>query len=255
MPRTARQKPTRQTFGRTREERSGRWSAAYLHHGLLHRAPATFQTKGHATAWLQNERHLIDVDRITPGTWTPPADRAAKSTAKKLTLRDYGNSWLANKTKLARRTRDNYRGHLDNNIFPALGDLGLAEVTPEHVRSWFAGLGNEHETRNAQAYQVLNGIYNTAVADDLIELGPGDQLIVDGLIEKNPCRIKGAAQVKGTRKPDLLDPDELAVLADKMPDDLRLAVLLAGWCGLRKGEIFAMRRGDISADCATVRGQ
>ena len=40
---------------------------------------------------------------------------------------------------------------------------------------------------------------------------------------------------------------------DKMPEYLRLAVLLAGWCGLRRGEVFALTRSDIAADCSTVR--
>jgi hypothetical protein len=45
----------------------------------------------------------------------------------------------------------------------------------------------------------------------------------------------------------LLEPDELASLADTMPDELRLIVLLAGWCGLRRGELFALTHGDIAA--------
>jgi integrase len=38
-----------------------------------------------------------------------------------------------------------------------------------------------------------------------------------------------------------------------MPDELRLTVLLAGWCGLRRGELFALTRGAIAADCSAVR--
>ena len=51
----------------------------------------------------------------------------------------------------------------------------------------------------------------------------------------------------------LLEADELAALADKMPDELRLTVLLAGWCGLRRGELFALTRADVAADGSTVR--
>lgn len=231
---------TRRSFGRLRQLPSGRWQASYLHNGVVYKALATFPTKSSAGHWLQAEEDLIDLDRRRPGEWTPPAERAARRQAEKLTLRTYANTWLDNKTKLARRTRDNYRGHLDNHILPALGDLGLAEITPEHVRTWFAGLGSEHETRNAQAYAVLNGVFNTAVSDDLIE--------------RNPCRIKGAAQVKHARRSVvLLDAAQLTELAAKMPDDARLAVLLAGWCALRKGEVFALRRRDIAADGSTVR--
>ncbi|MDG4667822.1 site-specific integrase [Mycobacterium sp. 236(2023)] len=231
--------PKRLSFGRARQERSGRWSAGYNHHGVLHRALATFPTKQAATSWLDAEEHLIELDRLTPGTWSPPAERAAKRQAEKLTLRAYSKTWLANKTKLARRTRDLYQSQLDNLILPVLGDLGLTEVTPEHVRSWFAGLGNEHETRNAQAYGVLNGVFNTALSDDLID--------------KNPCRIRGAGSVKHARRSViLLDAAQLTELAAAMPMELRLTVLLAGWCGLRKGEVFALRRCDVTADGSVV---
>lgn len=231
---------TRRQFGRLRQLPSGRWQASYLHNGAVYKAVATFPTKSSAGHWLQAEADLIDLDRRRPGEWSPPAERAARRQAEKLTLRAYAKTWLDNKTKLARRTRDNYRGHLDNHVLPVLGDLGLAEITPEHVRTWFAGMGSEHETRNAQAYAVLNGVFNTAVADDLIE--------------RNPCRIKGAAQVKhAKRSVVLLDAAELTTLAATMPADARLAVLLAGWCGLRKGEVFALRRCDVAADGSTVR--
>lgn len=236
----AKSERTRRLFGRMRQLPSGRWQASYLHNGAVYKALATFPTKSSAGHWLQAEEDLIDLDRRRPGEWTPPAERAARRQAEKLTLRTYANTWLDNKTKLARRTRDNYRGHLDNHILPVLGDLGLAEITPEHVRTWFAGLGTEHDTRNAQAYAILNGVFNTAVADDLIE--------------RNPCRIKGAAQVKhAKRSVVLLDAAQLTELAAAMPDDARLAVLLAGWCALRKGEVFALRRCDIAADGSTVR--
>lgn len=159
-------------------------------------ALATFPTKASAVAWLEDERELIELDRRQPGTWTPPAERAAKRQAEKLTLRAYSTARLKNKTKLARRTRYLYQSQPNNLILPSLGDLGLAEVTPEHVRSWFAGLGTDHESRNAQAYGVLNGIFNTALSDDLID--------------KNPCRIRGAGSVThAKRSVVLLDAGQL----------------------------------------------
>lgn len=230
---------SRRGFGRLRQRGSGRWQASYPHQGQLHYAPATFPTKDSGAAWLQNERDLIDLDRRKPGTWTPPAERVTKAAARKLTLRDYAKPWLEHRS-ISPRTKDNYEYHLDRNILPTLGDSAIAELTPEDVRVWFTGLGTEHRTRNAQAYGVLQAVMNTAVDD--------------GLIDRSPARIKGAAAVKHTKRSVvLLEPDELAALADKMPEALRLTVLLAGWCGLRRGELFALTRADIADDAATVR--
>ena len=87
---------------------------------------------------------------------------------------------------------------------------------------WFTGLGTEHRTRNAQAYGVLQAVLNTATDD--------------GLIDRSPARIKGAAAVKHTKRSVvLLEPDELAGAGRQVPEPLRLTVLLAGWCGLRRG--------------------
>ena len=231
--------PKRLSFGRTRQERSGRWSAAYLHRGVLHRAPATFPTKQSATSWLDGEEHLTELDRRTPRTWTPPAERATRAAAARLRLRDYAKPWLEQRS-ISRRTRENYRYHLESNILPELGDAVLTEITPEDVRVWFVGLGTEYQTRNARAYGVLTAVLNTAVDD--------------GLLDRSPARIKGGTAVKHTKRSVvLLEASELAALADKMPDELRLTVLLAGWCGLRRGEVFGLTRADIGTDCTTVR--
>jgi integrase len=45
---------------------------------------------------------------------------------------------------------------------------------------------------------------------------------------------------------------EVHALADAMPDHLRLVVLLAAWCQLRRGEILGLRRGDTDLLHGTV---
>jgi integrase len=230
---------TRRSFGRLRQRGSGRWQASYLHRGELHYAKATFARKEDGAAWLRSEERLIELDRFTPGAWTPPASRLAKAAAKKLTLRGYATRWLKHRS-VAPRTRETYHYHLEDNILPVLGDLALAEITPDDVRAWFAGLGTTCTTRNARAYGVLTAVLNTAVDD--------------GLIDRSPARIKGASAVRSTKRSVvLLEPNELAALGDAMPADLRLTVLLAGWCGLRRGELFALTRADVAPDCSTVR--
>jgi integrase len=44
----------------------------------------------------------------------------------------------------------------------------------------------------------------------------------------------------------------VTVLADKINPRLRLLVLLAGWCGLRKGELLALRRQNIDLLARTI---
>jgi hypothetical protein len=173
---------TRRGFGRLRELPSGRYQASYPHHGVVHNALATFPTKDSAVAWLNDEQHLIELDRRTPGTWIPPAERAAKAAVVKMTLREYAQRWLAQRP-LAAATHRSYEQSLRLSILPALGDLALTEITPEDVRIWFRGMDSTQETRRARAYGVLTAIFNTAVDDELIG--------------RSPARIKGGTWMFG----------------------------------------------------------
>jgi hypothetical protein len=69
-----------------------------------------------------------------------------------------------------------------------------------------------------QAYRLLKAILNTAVDD--------------GLIRRNPCRIKGAGQERSPERPVLAVPQVYA-LADAVGDRYRALVLLAVFGSLR----------------------
>ena len=189
-----------------RKRGSGRWQAGYLHHGQLHWAPATFPTKDSGVAWLAAERKLIDL-----GTWTPPAARVVKATARKLAL------GLRDPVAGAAQHLAAHQGQL--RVPPAAqylsgaGGFAAGRADTRRRARVVAGLGTEYRTRNAQAYGVLQAVLNAAVDD--------------GLIDRSPARIRGGAAVKhAKRSVILLDPEELVALAEAMPDALRLAVLL-----------------------------
>jgi integrase len=90
----------------------------------------------------------------------------------------------------------------------------------------------------AKAYRLLKAIFNTAVDD--------------GLIRRNPCRIKGAGQEKSPERPVLTVPQVYA-LAAATDERYRALVLLAVFGSLRWGELAALRRSDIDLQARTVR--
>jgi integrase len=218
----------RRGFGRIRQERSGRYSAAYVGpDGKLHRAPRTYATKDDAIGWLNIERRKIEL-----GSW------GAVERSDAITLRGYAQRWIEQRA-LRPRTRDHYQSMLERLILPELGDAKIVTLTPAKIREWHAGLGDGHDTRNAHAYALLHAIFATAVQDEVLDA--------------NPCRIRAAMQTKRRRDVDSLTPAEVNRLASKMPPSLRASVLLAAWCGLRWGETSELRRGDVTADCAVLR--
>jgi integrase len=73
----------------------------------------------------------------------------------------------------------------------------------------------------------------------------------DGVIRRNPCRIKGAAVERAPERPVLTVP-QVYQLADAIEPRFRLLVLLAVFAGLRWGELAALRRGHLDLDCGRI---
>lgn len=224
-------KGTKRGFGNTRKLPSGRYQARYIGpDGKPHKALHTFSAHDDAVAWLAAERKKIDL-----GVWTPPTDRVetrAGQTKAGPSLREYANRWFdetEGRHKPKYRTLN--RGYLDRQILPELGNVALSNLTAQKVRAWFAGLGTTYPTRNANAYSLLRTILNQAVDDELILV--------------NPCRIKGGAVKHRVREPLALTADEVRALAGEMPKHWQVFVLVAGFSGLRWGELTALRRSDI----------
>jgi len=94
----------------------------------------------------------------------------------------------------------------------------------------------------AKAYRLLKSIMATAVDD--------------GLIRRNPCRIKGASVEKSPERPLLTISQVYAqvyALADTVDRRYRALILLACFCGLRWGELAGLQRADIDCDPRTIR--
>ena len=89
----------------------------------------------------------------------------------------------------------------------------------------------------AKAYRLLKAIMNTA-ADD-------------GLIRRNPCRIKGAGREVSPERP-VLTIGQVYALAAAIDQRYRALVLLGTFSSLRWGELAGLRRCDIDLADRTV---
>lgn len=90
----------------------------------------------------------------------------------------------------------------------------------------------------AKAYRLLKESMTTAVDD--------------GIIRRNPCRIRGAAS-DGSAERSPLSARQIIDLADGIDPRYRALVLLAVFGCLRWGELAALRRADIDLAARTVR--
>jgi len=235
-------------FGSTRRLPSGRYQASYWHDGARHTADQTFRSDTAARDWLIQQRA-----DLLKGNWIDPS-------SGRVTVREYARTWLDGREDLEIRTSELYAQLLEQHILPTLGDLTIRELaqSPNRVRSWRANLPaaiaeREHQsaaeakrsprrnvtghTAAAKAYRRLSQIMKTAVIDDLIT--------------KSPCRVKGGGKETAPERETVTLP-EAQLLINAIPERMRAALLVAVWCQLRRAEILGLRRRDLDLRGETV---
>ncbi len=190
-------------------------------------APEPFATERAADIWL-----VMQEAAMRQGGFDIGGGRVA--------LRDYAARWIAERPHLAPSTVQRYEILVRLQIAPVLGDVDVIDITAPGVRAWRKGLIDSGcgKVTVAKAYRLLKAVLNTAVDD--------------GLIPRNPCRIKGAGS---ERSPEREPPTMAQVfdIAAAVGDRWRALVLVAAFCALRWGELVALRRRNIDLDVMTLR--
>lgn len=167
-------------LGRVRELPSGRWQARYKGpDGFDRPAPGTFGSKQGAERWL-----ILKEAEIIHGDWIDPG-------AGRVNFAEYATTWIDERPGLRPKTIELYRYLLRQHQLPTFGSTQVAGIREPHVRRWRKDRldADVSVVTVAKAYRLLKAILNTA-ADD-------------GLIRRNPCRIKGASVEKSPERPVL----------------------------------------------------
>lgn len=132
------------------------------------------------------------------------------------------------KPKLKPKTRAEYERMHSKDISPALGSIALEAITPEDVQALVNAVA-ARGSRQAQAvFMLVRAVLRRAVRTRKIRWNPCDALDKP---EHDPS--EGRA----------LDDDAYALAAELAEDDLAIALALYG--GLRRGEILGLRWADV----------
>jgi integrase len=221
-------KGRRRRFGAVRELPSGQFQARYKgEDGTTHAADRTFPTQTDADVWL-----TLKEAEIRSGDWINP-DHG------KVLFGKYAADWIEERPNLRPKTVTLYRYLLRTHLASFSGKT-VAEIREGNVRTWRKKVldSGVSEVTTAKAYRLLKAVLNTA-ADD-------------GLIRRNPCRIKGAAAEDSPERP-VLTIAEVYALADAIDRRYRTFVLLGAFASLRWAELAALRRCDIDLVNLTIR--
>ena len=203
-----------------RRKPSGSYEARY-------RDP-TGRLRGKCFATKKEARRFLDQigTDIAGQAWRDPA-------LGKVRLEEYATWWLANRPELRPRTLELYESLLRLHVTPSLGDCRFEALTTPTIRAWYADIlqrGRPGPVTVAKAYRLLRTVLNDAIED--------------GLLLRNPCTIRGAGVERSPERP-IATVEQVYRLADAIEPRYRVLVLLATFCGLRFGELLALRRDRI----------
>jgi integrase len=207
-----------------KQTRYGTWQARWRDIDGRQRAK-TFRTRGLAD---KHERKVrTDTDRGLP---TAPGRR--------LSTAAWADQWLQGAHNLKGRSPAIYREALAH-LLPELGHIPLHRLSARHIDAALAAYAATGAAPSSvdRGYRTLHRMLRVAVKRDLIIKSP----------------------MEGVERPHVpskemrfLTADELERLAASIDPRYRSLILVAGWGGLRWGELAGLRMGDVDRDVRRV---
>jgi integrase len=191
-------------------------------------ASRTFPRKRDAQEWERKQ-----VETLKTGAWADPK-------AGEKSVKEWCQIWSDARPASAAATKRKINGVIVKQIAGTFGRRPLISVRPSEVQTWAAEISRKQSPATARhALSVFRRVFDYAIRD--------------GVVHRNPAAGIKLPKVQGN-DPRPLTHDQLWQLADYLvePRD-RLLVLVAGYCGLRWGEMAALRWVDVDLCGHTLR--
>ncbi|MGH3273517.1 MAG: site-specific integrase [Streptosporangiaceae bacterium] len=208
----------------------------------------------------QGYRRKLDAERAMAEVVHQVSIGIAPSAAERqITVAQWATTWLDSRAAIRPSTRNGYTVAIEGYIKPAIGQIPLMQLRPDHLDAMLALIrsgkirpayanrrrpdGHLSATSVRQIFMVLTTMLNAAVKRRLIPFSPAAG------VELEPPEHHEAS---------VLGPQEIAAfLAFTAEHDPRLVIAwrLAFSFGLRRGEICGLRWDDIDGDWLHVRQQ
>jgi len=217
-------------FGEISRLPSGRFRARYTGPDRnRHSAPVTFVARIDAEGWLVEQERLI-----SRGEWRPLTGQLRDTP---LLMGEYAAVVVGHR-RLRPATAALYAKLLRLTTLPTWANRPLDDITAAEISAWYAEM-RKTPTQQANAYGLLKSIFKEAAEESLVEA--------------NPCRVRAGGQKQRAREIDVLSVDQLNRYLGAVPEQRRVPLLLAGWCGLRSGEVRGLRVRDLDTGVVHVR--
>jgi integrase len=130
-------------------------------------------------------------------------------------------------------TARNYRHLVRRHLLPFFGQIRLPDIGPADVQMFLAEKSKRYSPKTLLSLRnLLSKIFGTAQKW--------------GYLQTNPAQGTQVPAQIATRERLTLTPEQVRALLAELPEPFRTMVLLAVLSGLRRGEIFGLRRRSIN---------
>jgi len=162
------------------------------------------------------------------------ATRIGDLDSKTATLRELAEHWRETRLRkgqtLAATTLQEYE-RLVNNVLAPFADMPVRGITAGQIEKWWKPEHRRAPNQASKAYKHLKTLT--------------DYALKRRWITESPCQIEGATSYRPASRPEIPSREQVEIMVRESPEPFNVVVSLAAWGGLRKGEIFALKRKDV----------
>jgi integrase len=173
-------------------------------------------------------RRRVDADRYLTGIRSALLEGAyVDPSAGRETVGTWAAAWLGSRVHLKPKTRASYGSLLRTRVLPRWRSVPLSRVTYTDVSAWVAAMRAQglSASRTRQSYHLL-----TSMLDDAVRAGK---------LARNPAAGVDLPRLPASAR-RYLTHEQVQALAEACGED-GLIVLVLSYCGLRWGELAALR--------------
>ena len=154
------------------------------------------------------------------------------------TVQEYASYWLPIHKGNVKATTYNSYVSLLNNVLPPIANICMKDVTSDDIAELYATLNGKSVSYIHKVRILLSAIFDSAVDARYIF--------------RNPCRAQSVKPPKGTKGSHRTITDEERDLILNTTHRMQIPALIMLYCGLRRGEVIALKSSDIHGDNLTV---
>jgi integrase len=165
----------------------------------------------------------------------------------RVTVAAFLHRWLEHmSTQVSPRSHENYGAIIHTNIIPQIGNVVLSKLRPDRIAVMYS-TALESGRRSGgglspRSVHMMHRVLSQAMK----------QAVKWQLLAQNPCHAVSPPRVE-RKQMKVLDADSTAAIIEAArPKALFMPILLGALCGLRRGELAALRWRNIDLDAGQI---